>query len=137
MKLRLRRNQKSGILGRSVTFTLDAFVDLDRTEAELVRKYGLGKETVYDSESRRKHLDTMAQTGQGRAGVLRGLTALAMATLTLRITIDSLTSGQHIETKNIDELLAAEAAIREACEKVKVYLDTAATCDGREEVVEV
>jgi hypothetical protein len=48
-----------------------------------------------------------------------------------------LVSGQHIETKSLPELIGAEAAIREACDTVKGYLEVAATFDGREEVVEI
>ena len=59
-----------------------------------------------------------------------------MMALTLRVTVDSLMSGQHIECKDLDELIGAEAAIRDACENIKAYLETAVTFDGREEVVE-
>jgi hypothetical protein len=45
-------------------------------------------------------------------------------------------TGQHIECKDLDELLGAEEAIREACKALKVYLTVAESFDGREEVVE-
>jgi hypothetical protein len=44
--------------------------------------------------------------------------------------------GVHVECKSMAELLGAEQAIVEAGEKLRVYLDTAATFDGREEVHE-
>jgi hypothetical protein len=69
-------------------------------------------------------------------GLGRSVVAAAMAALSLHVTIDSLMNGQHIETKSLDELLGAEQAIREACERVKAYLETAATFDGREVVEE-
>ena len=50
----------------------------------------------------------------------------------LTITIASLERGQHIELKSLDELLAAEDAIMEACRTLRAYLETAATFDGRE-----
>jgi hypothetical protein len=59
-----------------------------------------------------------------------------MMALSLRVTIDGLLQGQHVECKDLDELLGAEAAIREACSNLKAYLETALTFDGREEVVE-
>jgi len=136
MQLKLQRSQRSGFTGK-VVFALNARIQLTPAEAELVRKYGLGKQTVYDSEVRRKHAETAVDAGQGRVGLLRGFTALAMAALALHVTVDSLVNGQHIETKSLDELLGAEAAVREACEKVKLYLETAATFDGREEIVEL
>jgi len=136
MRLKLQRSQRSGLTGK-VVFALNARIELSPAEGDLVRKYGLGKQTVYDSEARRKHADTLADASQGRVGLLRGFAAMTMAALALHVTIDSLVKGQHIEAKSLDELLGAEAAVREACEKVKLYLEIAATFDGREEVVEV
>ena len=54
-----------------------------------------------------------------------------MMALALRVTVDSLVSGRHIECKDLDELLGAEAAVMEACKTIKVYLETAVTFDGR------
>ena len=59
-----------------------------------------------------------------------------MMGLSLRVTIDGLRQGQHIECKDLDELLGAEAAILNACKNIKTYLETAQTFDGREELVE-
>lgn len=59
-----------------------------------------------------------------------------MMALSLRITVDGLMNGQHIECKDLDELLGAEAAILNACKSLRAYLDTAQTFDGREEVLE-
>lgn len=56
--------------------------------------------------------------------------------MSLRITIDSLVAGRHIECKTMDELFAAEVAIREGCETLRTYLDLAVTFDGREEMIE-
>ena len=61
----------------------------------------------------------------------------AMAGLSLKVTIDSLSNGQHIECKDLDELLGAEGAIREACSNVKAYLGMAQMFDGREEVIAI
>lgn len=102
-----------------------------------MQRYGLGKETVYDSEARQKHLDTAAETGLGRVGLLRGLASAAMAAVTLHVTIDGLIRGQHIEARSLPELIATEEAIREACATVKEYLAVAATFDDREQVVEI
>lgn len=68
----------------------------------------------------------------GRASV-----SATMAALSLRITIDSLIRGVHVECKSMNELLEAENAIREAAANLKAYLETAATFDGREEVIEL
>ena len=152
MKLLLRRSQRSaGLMGGKIVFALDARADLSPDERGLVQKYALGKLIVYDSEARKKHgaaayghFDNASITpvlGAASAGrslwsSARGLASAAMMALTLRVTVDSLINGQHIECKDLDELLGAEGAIREACESIKACLETAVTFDGREEVVE-
>ena len=146
MNLRLRRSQRSaGMLGNKILFALDARADLSTEERSLVDKYALGKIVVYDSEARKKYGESMQEhlaeaqnSGAGRSiwKTTRGLASLAMATLSLRITVTSLLDGQHVECKDLDELLGAEAAITEGCKNLKTYLETALTFDGREEVVE-
>lgn len=152
MQLKLKRSQRAGgIMGGKVLFGLDARAELTSDEQALVKKYSLGKLVVYDSEARKKsqesaysHFDDAANTsgysGSSAAKSLwknaRGLASAAMMALSLRVTVDSLVSGQHIECKELDELLGAEAAILDACKSLKAYLETALTFDGREEVVE-
>jgi hypothetical protein len=146
MQLKLRRSQRSGgVLGNKVVFALDARADLSTEEKGLVNKYGLGKLVVYDSEARKKrqeaaygHFDEAPSSGAGRGWWMnaRGIASAAMMVLSLRVTVDGLMNGQHIECKDLDELLGAEAAILNACKNLKAYLDTAQTFDGREEVVE-
>jgi hypothetical protein len=82
-----------------------------------------------------KQQDVMATKGTA-GGVLKGLASVAMAKMSLSITIDSLGQGQQVECQNLDELLGAEEAIRTACEHLKGYLAIADTFDGREEVIE-
>lgn len=140
MKLLLKRTQRSGgMLGGKIYFALDARIDLTDEEKDLIRKYSLGKLSIYNSEAMQKHLQaaaTHAATGNGLA-VAKGLVRLGMAALSLRCTIDSLTEGQHIECKDMDELLAAEQAIVTACQNAKEYLETALTFDGREVVLDI
>ena len=152
MQLKLRRSQRAGgMLGNKVIFALDARVDLSADEQQLVRKFALGKLVVYDSEARKRrgeaaygHFDNAAHTagydlksaGRGLWRNARGLASAAMMALSLRVTVDSLIGGQHIECKDLDELLGAESAIVDACKNLKGYLDTALTFDGREEVLE-
>lgn len=146
MQLRLRRSQRAGgMLGGKILFALDAQVALSPEENGLVKRYDLGKLVVYDSESRKKygeaayaHFDEAASSSVGRSlwKSARGLATAAMMGLSLRVTIDGLRQGQHIECKDLDELLGAEAAILNACKNIKTYLETAQTFDGREELVE-
>ena len=121
MQLKLKRSQRAGgMMGGKVIFGLDARADLSTDEQGLVKKYALGKIVVYDSEARKKrtesaygHFDEAANTpgyGASSAGRslwknARGLASAAMMALSLRVTVDSLMSGQHIECKDLDELL--------------------------------
>lgn len=144
MELKLKRSQRQGgMLGGKVFFAIDARADLTGEEKALVKKYALNKLSLYDSETRKKHAAAMERnlddSGYGGGGFMKlaaGLGRAAMAALSLRITIESLMDGQHIECKDLDEMLGAEAAIREACGILKAYLDTAETFDGREVVIE-
>ena len=155
MQLKLKRSQKlGGLMGGKVIFILDARAEPSAEEAALIKKYALGKMNVYDSAARKKHQSNSAghfdvasagsllavPSAMGIASSLwgnaRGLASAAMSALSLSVTVDSLISGQHIECKDLDELLGAEAAISEACKNTKTYIDVASTFDGREEVVE-
>lgn len=139
MKLLLGRSQRSaGLMGGKVMFTLDARVDLTDEETALVRKYGLAKQVLYNSEKSKQHLGNAAQAlaSGGGSSFLKAGIGIAMAALSLNITIESLAKGHHIECKDLDELLATEQAIMDACRSIKVYLDTAVTFDGREVVVD-
>lgn len=146
MNLKLRRTQRSaGVIGKKIYFALDARADLTPEEYALVQKYALGNTVVYDSEARKARTEAVqdhladAKDARGASSLwktARGLASAAMAALTLRITVDGLIGGQHVECKDLDELLGAEAAIREGCRNLKAYLETALTFDGREEVLE-
>ncbi|WFU32437.1 hypothetical protein QA635_39195 [Bradyrhizobium brasilense] len=148
MQLRLRRSQRSGgVVSSKVYFALDARADLSAEEKGLVSKYGLGKLVVYDSQARKQHQEAAyghfdeasvsSSAGRGWWKNARGIASAAMMALSLRITVDGLMNGQHIECKDLDELLGAEAAILNACKSLRAYLDTAQTFDGREEVLEL
>lgn len=142
MQLKLKRSQRSGgMLGGKVVYMLDARAELTPEEKALVTKHSLGKLAIYDSEARKKRMQAAGEhfdrgsTGSV-LGAARGLASAAMAAMSLRVTIDSLTIGHHIECKDMDELLGAENAIREGCETTRTYLDVAGTFDGREEIVQ-
>lgn len=154
MQLKVKRSQRAGgIMSNKVIFILDARAEPTAEETALIKKYGLGKMNVYDSEARKKHQanayghfdvaagsPVMGATGKSIAGSLwsnaRGLASSAMMALSLSVTVDGLIAGQHIECKDLDELLGAEMAMIEACKSAKGYLDVASTFDGREEVLE-
>lgn len=139
MQLKLRRSQReSGIVSKTAVFCLDARADLDVREQHDLARYKLYDQVIYNSEAAKRHLDKGATaTDSGTAtGLLKGVMHLALSSLRLNITIRNLERGHHIECKSLEELLAAEEAIMEACQNLRVFLDIAATFDGSEVVID-
>ena len=127
MKLKLRRGQNVSMMGK-VTFTLDVRSELTDAEAGYVAKYRLGKQLIY-------HQSRVDLSNVDDMGSVRRVTRLLAATmLDLKITVDSLTGGQHIECKDILEMLGAETQIKEACQIFKNVLESAAHFEGEEVV---
>ena len=126
MQLQLKRSQRAGGLGGSkIYFALDARLQLSPEELALVNKYKLGKLSIYDSEARKKradlsqaHFDNSMDRNTGFGSALtnygKAIAYGVMANLSLKVSIESLTEGQHIECKDLDELLGAEEAIHKA-----------------------
>lgn len=144
--LRLKRSQRTaGLISSKVVFALDARADLSPHARALAQKYRLGSLVVYDSQARTKYNEVAGShflassgapsVGRSLSGLARGLASAAVAAMTLRITVDSLMAGHHIECKDLNELIGAEEAIVEACENIKGYLEVAETFDGREQVI--
>ncbi|MBS0273908.1 MAG: hypothetical protein JSR55_05795 [Proteobacteria bacterium] len=138
MQLKLSRSQREvGALSRRVIFCLDARVQLGAREAAEVIRYKLGSQVIYNSEASKRQLAKGEATNDGSfTGSLKQIGYVGLALLNLNITIDSLQRGQHIECKDLNELLGAEEAIMSACERLKGLLETAATFDGREVVID-
>lgn len=138
MQLKIRRSQKeTGMMSKSVIFCLDARAEFTQEEAANISKYKLGGQVVYNSEASKKHLASGDRQIDGSTvGYVKAIGAFALAAMQLNITVNSLTQGQHIECKTLDEVLGAEEALTEACQNLKAYLEAAATFDGRETVLD-
>ena len=146
MQLRLQRSQRAGgVLGNTVFFCLDVRADYSPEEQGNIRKYKLGGQIIYNSRSATKHLDRASahldRTQEGdlknrAAGLARGALSMAMAKMSLNISIASLGRGHHIECKDLEELLEAEDTVRDQCKNVTRYLDVAATFNGSEVVID-
>ncbi len=127
MKLLLRRDQKSGMLGMGgVAFTLDVRAELTEAEQANIRKYKLGDTMLYE---RGKLLDP----GKGLLGLA---SRLAFKMINLTISVDDLSKGKRVDCKDIVEMLAVEDQIREAAQTFKNVLEAAALFGG-EEVIEL
>lgn len=155
--LKLKRSQRDGMMGK-VIFILDARMELSPEDAALVTKYRLGERVVYESETRKKHAeatkahaestrqhpsllaspkDQAMGLGKTLYRVARAGASAAMTALSLRITIDSLSKGVHVECKSLEEMTEAENAIVTAAKNLKGYLANATGFDGREELIEL
>jgi len=130
MQLKIRRSQKSGLTG--AIFVLDVMADLTEAEAELVKRYKLQKEMVYISDSSDQNAANL------QAGNMKALGSLMMDKLTKRrFSMQDLINGQHLECKNLPELIETENQVHVACQNIRGYLDVARSFDGSEQVVEI
>lgn len=129
MKLVLRRSQKqTGLISKSVQFSLEAKVQLTDAEAASVKKYKMGSEVLY-SKDRMGYRDW---DNDSAGGMARNLAAIAVA---LTITVDDLVKGKFVACKDILEMSAIVEQIKSACEGFKVMLDAASQFEG-EQVLE-
>ncbi|HTK34942.1 MAG TPA: hypothetical protein VL358_06590 [Caulobacteraceae bacterium] len=124
MKLLLRRDQRSGMLGKPV-FSLDVRADISPEEQTTISKYRLGETMLYQS-----HEIT------GGSGLLGIASRLAWKAITINISVNDLAHGKRVEAKDVIELLAIEEHIREAAQTFAQVLN-AAKHFGGEEVVEL
>ncbi len=138
MQLKLQRSQRTtGFRGIPV-FQLHAIVDTTPDEVSMIQKYGLGNYIVYASEQWQNNTAIAQAGGPGTSvGFLRGLAAAAAAGLSLKITVADLVNGKRVECKSLDELLGAEDAVITGCQTLKTYLETVATFDGREILIDI
>jgi hypothetical protein len=125
MKLLLRRDQKSGLLGK-VTFTLSVRAELSDEERASVKKYKLGEAMLYE---RMKTVDP----GSGLLGVA---SRMAYKMVNMTVSVNDLDNGKQVDCKDIMEMLAVEEQIREAAKNFHAVL-TAASTFGGEEVIEI
>jgi hypothetical protein len=152
--LKLKRSQKTNAMGK-IIYMLDARIDASQETLHLISRHSLGGRLIYESEARQKHaanaqghlantrggpslLAPASEQAMGAAKTMwklgRAAVSAVRASLALRITVNGLLSGVHVECKDMDELLEAEDAIRKAKENLEGYIEAAKTFDGREEI---
>ncbi|MBV6447440.1 hypothetical protein [Nitrosomonas sp.] len=125
MKLLLRRDQKSGMLGK-VIFTVSVRAELSDEEKTNIKKYKMGDILLYE---RSKIVDP----GSGLVGLA---SRLAFKMINLTISVNDLEHGKQVECKDILEMLAVEEQIKEAAQNFRNVL-SAATTFGGEEILEI
>lgn len=127
MKLLLKRDQKAGMMGMgSIKFSLDARAELTDEEKGYIKKYKMGDTLLYTKNE-------LLEKGSGMLGVA---SRLAFSMMNIKVSVDDLVKGKHIECKDILEMRAVEEQIKEASENFKAVLETAANFGG-EEVIEM
>lgn len=126
MKLLLRRDQESNVMGNMV-FILDVRAELADEEKSHISKYKLGNAMLYQ----RKPFE---DKGQGLFKTLLSLVVHNVMNLT--VSVNDLFKGKRIECKDVAEMLAVEDQIKEACQTLKALLHAASSFGG-EEVVEI
>lgn len=138
MQLKIKRSQReSGVMSSKVIFAIDVRAEYSPSERASIQRYKLHNEVIYNSEASKRHLARAnAQLDGSTRGALKSLASFALVAMNLNITIKSLERGHHVECKSMEELLDAEETLIDACKNVKAYLDTAATFDGREVLID-
>lgn len=121
MKLLVRRNQRMGIVGK-IVFTLDVRAEISETERQHIAKYQLGDTVLYQKYE-------IVDRGRGLLGLISRLFIWA-ANLTIKV--HDLTSGKRFDCKNIVEMLAVEAHVKEAGQTFNSILVAAAQFGGEE-----
>ena len=126
MKLLLRRDQKSGMLGMGkIAFTLEVRAELSPEEQASIKKYKLGETMLYERDKI-----------VGGSGLLGAASRLALKMMNVSVSVNDLANGKKIEVKDIVEMLAVEEQIKEAAQTFKAVLHAASTFGG-EEVLEI
>ena len=126
MKLLLRRDQKSGLIGK-ITFTLAVRAELTDNEKSNIKKYKLGDSLLYERTP---------QPDKGNGGFREVASLLAHRMMSLSVSVNDLSDGMKIDCKDIVEMLAVEDQIKEAAQTFKSVLEAAASFGG-EEVIEL
>ncbi|HEV7227745.1 hypothetical protein [Brevundimonas sp.] len=126
MKLLLRREQRSALIGSKPVFVLNVRADISADERAAIEKYKLGDTELYASH-------TLTERGSGLLGVA---SRFAYKAMTINVTVKDLTGGKKIECKDIIEMLAVEDQLKEAGKTFAQVL-AAASQFGGEEVVDL
>ena len=125
MKLLLRRDQKTNMLGK-VIFTVSVRAEISDEEKASIKKYKMGDTMLYE---RSKIVDP----GSGIIGLA---SRLAFKMINLTISVNDLENGKQVECKDILEMLAVEEQIKEAAQNFRNVLSAASTFGG-EEIIEI
>jgi hypothetical protein len=123
MNLLLRRDQRSGLLGK-VVFQLDVRAEISREEMAAIDRYRLGDTVLY----------TKGELVDRGSGLLGLASRVAFKAMNISVSINDLVRGKRIECKDIVEMLAVQEQIKEAAATFKEVLNAAVHFGGEEAI---
>lgn len=127
MKLLIRRNQKTGLMG-GAKYLLYVRAQVTDEEQQLIKKNNLAGELLvyYDKDANKATLmGAMKDAGGLTGGLIRKMRDTAL-------TVAKLIEGTEFKCENVGELLGVEGEVRQATLMLKNYLDIAAKFGGEE-----
>ena len=116
MELLLKRDQASGAFG-GVKFQLTAKARLSGEESAAVKKYQMGETILYEKDTAPPDPKSFLSLARHRFTVPR-------------IQVRDLVNGKTIETKDVAEIMDAEAQIKDAAKVFHFMLKSAASFGG-------
>ena len=127
MKLLLRRDQyESGMVRKTVSFSLSVRAEVSDEERNNIAKYKLGDAILY----------TRGELAEKGSGLLGLASRVAFKMMNISVSVNDLAQGKRVDCKDIMEMLAVEEQIKEAAANFKAVLDAAAHFGG-DEVIEL
>lgn len=127
MKLLLRRDQyETGMVRKTVAFSLSVRAEVSDQERDNIVKYKLGDTVLYTRGE-------MVDPGKGLIGLA---SRVAFKMMNISVSVNDLAGGKRVDCKDIMEMLAVEEQIKEAAANFKAVLDAAAHFGG-DEVIEL
>jgi hypothetical protein len=121
MKLLLRRDQRSSLMGKAV-FVLEVRAELSDEERRSISRYKFGKSVLY----------TRGEIADPGSGLLGLASRLAFHAMNISVSVDDLAEGKRIECKDILEMLAVQEQLKQAAANLKDILEAASHFGGEE-----
>ena len=129
MKILLRRSERSSSLLGNPIYVLEVRAELSDEERVWINKFKFGKSLLYSRKGK--------PTIDASSASVTGVSALLLHYATdMTVSVNDLVNGKRVECKDIMEMLAAEAQIKEAATNFGSVLKAAAQFGG-EETLEV
>lgn len=128
MKLLIKREQKTGMLGKN-KFSLYVRAQITAAEEELIKKNGLANELLLYYE-RDQAASGMVNSMFTKGGFIGGLGGMLKLMRDVQLTVNALIVGTTFNCDNVAQLLDVETESVQAAKNLKRYLEAAATFGG-------